>query len=135
MWKVKLVVDGFSFVCYLYKHSICTLKRDQWIPFWYFSWNVYYIIYNIHLLQFNVHSRSLANTGTLIAGVSELILKGKTSKTCRIGEILPKWADFQFYFITKGNIYYIKHMQIQLFSFSEWIEVNFYVYGSICYAL
>ena len=39
-------------------------------------------------------------------------------------EILQKWADDQFPFISKGSIYYIKHVQIQLFSIGvEWGEI------------
>ena len=38
-------------------------------------------------------------------------------------EILQKWADSQFSFITKGSIYYIKHLQIQLLSMVvDWSE-------------
>ena len=41
-----------------------------------------------------------------------------------LGEILQKWAGNLFSFITYGIIYYIKHVQIQLFSTRvDWSEI------------
>ena len=70
---------------------------------------------------------------TLCASVRQILLhKVKTQLPFpSVGEILQKWVDDEFSFITKGSMYYIKYVQIQLFSMGVDWSANCMFNGSI----